>query len=89
MKIIPVLLLVVLLGTTPVLLAKDEHLTGRDVAKGDGEPQYASIPDNDVKMDEAVQKARKSLAKFLSAVRSPAAGQTDFAVKRPFVQGGR
>ncbi len=89
MKNTPSLLLLLLLGSTPMLLAKDEHITGRDVAKGEGEPQYANIPDNDVKMDQAVQKARKSLAKFLSAVRSPAAGQTDFAVKRPFVQGDK
>ncbi len=89
MKITPVLLLILLSGITPTLLAADKHITGREVAPGDGEPAYANILDNDVDMDQAVQKARKSLAKFLSAVRSPAAGQTDFAVKRPFVEGGR
>src|SRR5260370_7146696 len=38
-------------------------------------------------MHEGVTKARKTVGKFIDALKHPVAGQTDFEVKKPFVQG--
>lgn len=91
MKIITRLFLVITLlplGSSP-LFGQGEHPTGRAVMPASAAPEYANIADDDAAMDQAVQKARKNLGKFLAALKSPTPGQTDFAIKRPFVQGGK
>jgi uncharacterized protein YegJ (DUF2314 family) len=40
-------------------------------------------------MAEAVQKARKTLDKFISALRSPKSNQSRFSVKKPFIEGDK
>lgn len=75
--------------TTPSLIAQDSHIAGREILKRTGEPDFAEVQDNDAAMAQAVQKARKTIGKFIEAVRSPQGGQTRFAVKRPFVQGDK
>ena len=36
---------------------------------------------------KAVEQARKTVGEFIKALQHPAAGQTDFEVKKPFVEG--
>ncbi len=38
-------------------------------------------------MNKAVETARQTVGTFISALKSPQAGQTDFAVKKPFPTG--
>jgi uncharacterized protein YegJ (DUF2314 family) len=51
------------------------------------EPEYYQIPNEHAAMHQAVIKARKTVGQFIGAVKHPATGQTDFEVKKPFVQG--
>lgn len=53
------------------------------------DPEYFQVRDNDVEMSRAVQQARRSVGVFIKALRNPAPGQHDFAVKKMFVQGDR
>ena len=38
-------------------------------------------------MQRAVQEARKTVRKFIAALKHPGAGEQDFEIKKPFVQG--
>ncbi len=51
------------------------------------EPEYYQVQNEHAAMHQAVIKARKTVGKFIGAVKHPATGQTDFEVKKPFVQG--
>jgi len=51
------------------------------------EPEYYQVQNEHAAMHQAVIKARKTVGKFIDALKHPAAGQTDFEVKKPFVQG--
>jgi uncharacterized protein YegJ (DUF2314 family) len=51
------------------------------------EPEYYQVQNEHAAMHQAVIKARKTVGKFIYALKHPAAGQTDFEVKKPFVQG--
>jgi len=51
------------------------------------EPEYYQVQNEHAAMHQAVIKARKTVGKFINALKHPAAGQTDFEVKKPFVQG--
>lgn len=51
------------------------------------EPEYYQVQNEHAAMHQAVIKARKSVGKFIDALKHPAAGQTDFEVKKPFRQG--
>jgi uncharacterized protein YegJ (DUF2314 family) len=51
------------------------------------EPEYYQVQNDHAAMHQAVIKARKTVGKFIDALKHPAAGQTDFEVKKPFVQG--
>ena len=51
------------------------------------EPEYYQVQNEHAAMHQAVIKARKTVGKFIGALKHPAAGQTDFEVKKPFVQG--
>ena len=39
-------------------------------------------------MQKAVTKAQKTVRQFIDALEYPAPGETDFEVKKPFVQSG-
>jgi len=51
------------------------------------EPEYYQVQNEHAAMHQAVIKARKTVGKFIDALKHTAAGQTDFEVKKPFVQG--
>jgi uncharacterized protein YegJ (DUF2314 family) len=51
------------------------------------EPEYYQVQNDHAAMHEAVIKARKTVGKFIGALQHPTTGQTDFEVKKPFVQG--
>jgi len=51
------------------------------------EPEYYQVQNEHNAMHQAVTKARKTVGKFIDALKHPVAGQTDFEVKKPFVQG--
>jgi len=52
------------------------------------EPETYRVPNEHVAMHEAVTKARKTVRKFIDALEHPVSGETDFEVKKPFVQKG-
>ena len=54
-----------------------------------GEPHYVKIADDDKAMERAVQKARKTVAKLIAALRSPKGNLSRFAIKKPFVEGDK
>jgi uncharacterized protein YegJ (DUF2314 family) len=55
-------------------------------SNGATEPESYRVPNEHVAMREAVEKARKTVQKFIDALQHPASGETDFEVKKPFVQ---
>ncbi len=63
------------------------HPLGRAVRRPGAEPEYFEVKENDAQMKRAVRMARKHLRVFITALEHPAPGQSDFEVKKPFVQG--
>ena len=59
------------------------------ITKRTGEPDCAHVTDDHKEMAEAVQKARKTMDKFIAALRSPKGNQSRFAVKKPFIEGSK
>jgi uncharacterized protein YegJ (DUF2314 family) len=55
--------------------------------KTTSEPEYYQVQNEHAAMHQTVIKARKTVGKFIDALKHPAVGQTDFEVKKPFVQG--
>jgi uncharacterized protein YegJ (DUF2314 family) len=47
------------------------------------------VGDNDVQMDRATQRARRTVPQFVDALQHPAPGDRDFAVKKLFVKDGK
>src|SRR5581483_9827416 len=62
---------------------------GEGVIRRAGEPDCFQITDDNKPMAVAVQKARKTLNKFISVLRSPKSSQTRFAIKKPFIEGDK
>jgi uncharacterized protein YegJ (DUF2314 family) len=60
-----------------------------NIIRRDGKPDCVQITDDNRAMAQAVQKARKTQDKFISALRSPMANQIRFAVKKPFIEGDK
>lgn len=69
------------------LVAQEAAKATSGVIKRSGEPDCFEVTDNNKEMAQAVQKARKTLPKFLVALRSPKSTQSRFAVKKPFIEG--
>jgi uncharacterized protein YegJ (DUF2314 family) len=59
------------------------------VIRREGEPDCVQITEDNKAMDRAVQKAQKTVKKFIAAIRSPKASQSRFAIKKPFVEGDK
>lgn len=59
------------------------------VSRRNGKPDCIQVTDDNKAMAQAVQKARKSLDKFIAAVRSPKGNQSRFAIKKPFIEGDK
>lgn len=52
-------------------------------------PDCFQIRDNDKAMEQAVQRARETLPRFITALRSPKANQSRFAIKKAFIEGDK
>jgi uncharacterized protein YegJ (DUF2314 family) len=52
------------------------------------EPELYNVPNQHAAMRDAVTKAQKTVHQFIDALEHPAPGETDFEVKKPFVQSG-
>jgi uncharacterized protein YegJ (DUF2314 family) len=52
------------------------------------EPPYFEVPNNHAAMRHAVIEARKTIGKFVAALKHPAQDQDDFEIKKPFIQNG-
>jgi uncharacterized protein YegJ (DUF2314 family) len=63
------------------------HPLGRTVHRPGSGPEYFEVKEKDAEMDRAVRMARRHLRVFITALEHPAPGQSDFEVKKPFVQG--
>src|ERR1700731_1481505 len=61
----------------------------QEIKKGGTEPEYFQVPKDHAAMHRAVIEARKTVGKFIVALKHPAPGQQDFEVKKPFVQGNQ
>jgi len=59
------------------------------IIQREGEPDCARITADNKAMDRAVETARKSVKKFIKALRSPKDSQSRFAVKKRFIQGDK
>ena len=46
------------------------------------------VADNDIEMDRATRRARKTVPEFVTALEHPLPGERDFAVKKLFVKDG-
>lgn len=79
------------LGTALLLSrasAVAEHAVPRDVRRAGAEPQWFQINDGDKAMRGAVHQARRTVNTFIAALQHPEPGQSNFEVKKPFVQNG-
>jgi uncharacterized protein YegJ (DUF2314 family) len=47
------------------------------------------VPNDHAAMHQAVVEARRTVRKFMAALKHPAPGQQDFEVKKPFIQNGQ
>ena len=64
------------------------NIVGSEQLKqGSADPEYFQVPKDHAAMQRAVQEARKTVRKFIAALKHPGAGQQDFEIKKPFVQG--
>jgi uncharacterized protein YegJ (DUF2314 family) len=72
-------------GLTPN--AHAANVVGSSVKENAGGPEYFQVTKDHAAMHLAVQEARKSVKKFIAALKHPGSGQQDFEVKKPFVQG--
>jgi len=69
--------------------AQADPLTGSELQSSSAtEPESYRVPNEHAAMHEAVTKARKTVRKFIDALEHPVSGETDFEVKKPFVQKG-
>jgi uncharacterized protein YegJ (DUF2314 family) len=62
------------------------HMAPREV-KAPGRPGYNQVEDNDKAMDRAVERAQRSLAFFMAALRAKKPGDTMFEIKKGYVDG--
>jgi len=69
--------------------ADNTNTQSRGLIQRQGKPDCWPIADDDRAMAEAVQSARKTLNKFIDAVRSPKKSQSRFAIKKPFIEGDK
>jgi uncharacterized protein YegJ (DUF2314 family) len=86
--------LIVLVGASVIgglaLNAQAANTVAQELKKGSTEPEYFQVPkDHHSAMRVAVKEARKTVGKFITALEHPGAGQQNFEVKKPFIQGNQ
>jgi uncharacterized protein YegJ (DUF2314 family) len=84
-RLIAVVGTLVIAGLT--LNSQATNITSQALKQGNGGPEYFQVPNNHAAMHQAVREARKTVGKFIAALKNPGPGQQDFEVKKPFVQG--
>jgi uncharacterized protein YegJ (DUF2314 family) len=67
--------------------SKAANVVGQQISKGGAESTYYQVPSDHAAMHRAVSEARKTVKRFIIALKHPAPGQIDFEVKKPFIQG--
>ncbi|MEO6788313.1 MAG: DUF2314 domain-containing protein, partial [Chthoniobacteraceae bacterium] len=77
----------------PLLIAgcaaqRVEHPLARELRRPGVQPEIFRIGDKDAQMRRAVREARRTVGVFIAAIKSPAKGQHDFEVKKPFIKDG-
>jgi uncharacterized protein YegJ (DUF2314 family) len=70
-----------------LLTARADNPISNELQNKSGEPDVYRVENEHAAMRKAVEEARKSVSQFVKALQHPAAGQTDFEVKKPFVEG--
>jgi uncharacterized protein YegJ (DUF2314 family) len=70
-----------------VLTAQGDNPISNELQSKSGEPDVYRVENEHAAMRKAVEEAHKSVSQFVKALQHPAAGQTDFEVKKPFVEG--
>lgn len=70
-----------------VLTAQADNPISAELQNKSGEPDVYRVENEHAAMRKAVEEARKSVSQFVKALQHRAAGQTDFEVKKPFVEG--
>jgi uncharacterized protein YegJ (DUF2314 family) len=80
-------LVTALLFSGVVLTGKADNPVSSELQNKSGEPEVYRVENEHAAMRKAVDEARKTVSQFIKAVQHPAAGQTDFEIKKPFVQG--
>ena len=70
-----------------ILMAKADNPTSNELQNKSGESETFRVENEQAAMRTAVEQARKTVGQFIKALQHRAAGQTDFEVKKPFVEG--
>lgn len=65
-----------------------DHPVPRADLQPGAEPQVFTVEKHNGAMRKAVHQARKTLPVFIAALTHPGPGQSDFQVKKPFMQNG-
>jgi uncharacterized protein YegJ (DUF2314 family) len=65
------------------------NVVGQETTKADVGPTYFQVPSDHAAMHQAVTEARRTVGKFIAALKHPRAGEQDFEVKKPFIQGNQ
>ena len=81
--------LLTLLIPSLALRVEAANVVGQGATKADQGPTYFEVPRDHAAMHQAVTEARKTVGKFIAALKHPKAGEQDFAVKKPFIQGNQ
>ena len=82
-------LVVAVLSTSVMSRAEADTSTGGQFQSNHAvEPKPYQVPNEHAAMQKAVAKARKTVLQFIDALQHPTPGETDFEVKKPFVQKG-
>jgi hypothetical protein len=82
----PVVAAAALFATITLPVQADSPTAIQPETNGISEPESYRVPNEHVAMREAVRKARTTVQKFIDALKHPPSGETDFEVKKPFVQ---
>jgi uncharacterized protein YegJ (DUF2314 family) len=84
-------IMIALLGGSAIagftLTGQASNVVGQTLKQSSDQPEYFQVTKDRAAMRQAVTEARKTVKKFIAALKHPAPGQQDFEVKKPFVQG--
>jgi uncharacterized protein YegJ (DUF2314 family) len=81
--------LLMLLSPGLTLRGEAANVVGQEGTKANTGPTYFQVPRDHAAMHQAVTEARRTVGKFIAALKHPAPGRQDFEVKKPFIQGNQ